>query len=243
MDSKIYNVQSKHIAVKITEEERINIFEKKIKSSDGREFGLVMEVQDIDNTEEQYTQTVAVAEVVGVGRKVSAIKIGDIVILDYLADVGNENLIEKTDEYKVISISAITEYEEEDIIIDANRRTMHDTPLAEKGEVKEASMVIAYVRDGIIHPSPPYLFCKYETPSEETDDDFAMWSSTLQKPAVVERELLFPHEGCDMPVGSMVMTEESNLFHRKLNGRLFDVLFSTDVFAFFEISEMDVFKL
>lgn len=221
------------ILVKISEELRKLIFGKPLVSTTGKEFFLVTKLKEEEGFDEYFAQGVSIGEVIEVGSNVKNIQIGDTVMLDYTADVNNDFLIEKTDYYKIVCVSAVTTYVEEDLIVPANRHKPRSTVVQRKGELLEGALVLAVVRDNVIMPNAPYIFMEYK---EQDVDEFVLakgnviWSRSIREP-VVEREVFFVPPGSDINPGDIVLIEEDDLFSRSLGDSSFDVAYDFKVIA------------
>lgn len=222
-----------NVLVKISEDIRRLVFEKPITDVKGREFFMVTKVKEEKGMDEYFAQGVSVGEITAVGSMVTNMRVGDTVILDYVADVNDEYLVTQTDAYKIVSANAITEYETEDLILPANRNKPRPTIVHKKGELKLGSIIIAIIRDSIITPNSPYILMEHK---QENVDEFYVkdgnvaWSRSKSQP-IVERKVLFVHEGCDISVGDTVIIEEDAIFSRALGDSDFDVAYSHDVIA------------
>lgn len=223
-----------NIFVKLTEEERAKIFERPITTSDGRHFQLMTQVPAEEGIDESFTQTVSVGVVVAVGSQVKGFKEGDVVIVDYTVDISHEFLVEVGDDYKIMSLNAITTYEEEDKIVDPNQRVKHSTVIHRAGDLKDPSMIIAYVRDGVIHPNFPYVFVEYiHVNEEEQSEESGLWIEG-EESKIADRKVLFSYKGSELLPDDIIIAESDAIFNRELNGQKFGVIYEHDIIGILE---------
>jgi co-chaperonin GroES (HSP10) len=227
-------IKDEFVFIRISEAERDNLFSKSITRTDGTVVKLFTGIQAAKGSEESYSQSVTLGEVVAVGDRVAGIRTGDTVILDYVVDLSPENEVETSPEGKTVCIRAVTTYKGYDNVVDANRRTPHPTVVHRTGEIDEFSMVIAAVRDGEVLPVKPYLFCAYvpqQSDWEARDGGSILTVDALGDDNVSERRVLYAYEGAEFGVGDIVLANNDGVFDRTLRGQRFDIIPEHEIFA------------
>lgn len=221
------------VLVKISEEIRRLVFEKTIVDIHGQKFFLVTKIKEEEGFDEYFAQGVSVGEVVSVGSNVTNIQVGDTVMLDYIVDVNNSYNVLVEQDYKIVSVNAITKYMKEDLIAPPNRKKSRSTIVHRKGELDEGSLVIAIIRGDVIIPNSPYLLMEYK---EENLDEFfeqsgaVVWSRSKSTP-IVERKVLFVPENSEYKPGDILLIEEDAIFSRSFGDSKFDVAYEHEVIA------------
>lgn len=208
------------------------MFEKEITRDDGEVIYLVTGIQAQAGFEKSYEQSISVGEVVLVGSGVNDIKAGDLVILDYMVDLLPEIIVSKNEQEKIVCLDLTTEFYDKKVFVDANRRTPHPTIIADKGQMKKATLLIAYVRDGVINPVWPYVFLEHvPPPSEFQVDGSGSFFTLIEEEQMVERKVLLVNKNTDFKAGEVILCDSDHIFPRELNGKKFDVIFQTDIAA------------
>lgn len=225
-------VKPKHVLVRLSKADRRSLFEKPILLPDGRSAFMTIEEEAGKNFDKSYSQSVSVGTILAVGSEVTIAKPGDIALLDYIVDHTENFRISNDNGDKLVSISTETKFYKADLIIDANRRTPKPTPVHKKGELEEATLLIAVVRRGTIYPLFPYVFLNHKRAEKKykQDENSPVWSAEIEE-SIIEREVLFSHEGSEFKKGDMILCESEHVFERQLHGQEFDVIFEQDIVA------------
>lgn len=224
-------VKNEYVIIRIKQEDRDNLFSKMIVRNDGTMARLFTAVEAEKNSEESYSQSVTIGEVVAVGKDVVGIQAGDTAIMDYTVDVSEEYIVQELSDGKLVCVRAVTTYKTTDCVVDANRRTPHPTVVHRTGEVDEFSMVIGAVRNGDVYAVKPYLFCEPHDGVGAWVKAGALYVVDTEREEVVERKVLHAYEGCGVKEGEVICVHTDGVFDRTLNGRRFDIVPMHEVMA------------
>lgn len=216
-----------NILIYLSEEERRKLFEKPIVNNEGKLIWLVTGIPADAGLDESFSQGLDVGIVMGVGRDVQGIEVGDTALVDYIVDLSEEYVVESDDRGKLVSLRARTIYETEDLIVDANRRTPHPTVVQRRGDLREPSMIIAVIRGKEILPNEPYIFFTHTDEGQDWRRTYSIY--TQEKPVVVRRKVVAVYPGSTFQAGDEILIEEEAIFDRMLAGNRFDIAFEHDL--------------
>ena len=196
---------------------------------------MFINVEAGETDDRRYTLNIQSAEVVAVSDEIKDIYPGDIALLDYLVSVDNEkNLIEKTDDYELRCINAVTTIHKEDQISYANRKTRRDQIIARKGEYDIISPVLGVIRGDELIARNPYIFLEHESNVKKRVSAAGLLYEEIEM--VYERRVL--SSGCeDVEADDILILSDFDVFHVKAGERKLDVVFSRDVKAKKELAE------
>lgn len=220
------------VLIKISEEERRKMFEKPIIRDDGETVFLVTNLPAAPGSDASYSQGVNTGTVIAIGKDVVGIEVGDLAILDYLVDITEDHIVLRNKEAKVVCLDSRTMYHEKTLIAEPNAQSPRPATVYKKGELKMATMIVAVVRDGVIIPRWPYVFLEHvERESEfKIDEGAKIFSLEEEESVIVERKVLLSSDD-DFKAGDMIMCESDDLFFRTWNNQLFDIIYSSHIFA------------
>lgn len=224
------------VLVRILEADRKALFEKPIRLPNGETAYMTIDDMEEKGVDRSFAQTVSVGVVIAVGAGVEGVQVGDHAIMDYIVDLTEEILVTRDRKGKVVCMTTETKFRKEDRIIDANRRTPKPTVDYLKGDLEEAPLLIAVVRDGVIHCMKPYTILKHIPYSVKyKEDDSPIWSFQ-EVTEVVHRNVKFVFDGSEHKPEEMVLCENSSIFERSMNGQPFDIIFDFDILATINLS-------
>ena len=126
--------------------------------------GVFVQLEEMTEADDGYSSVFArTGEVVAVGTGgASWLKVGDTVILDFMADNQQGNVVLWECNEKVINLSANTEYYGSDVVDYASRQFSRDQITAKSGEIKNMSLIIAAIRGNEIIANDPYVILKHD---------------------------------------------------------------------------------
>lgn len=148
--------------VAIKKEQRKGMFEKAFVRDDGTTGVLITGIKKDrtdDGAERQFINT---AEVVAVGDRVKGVQVGDTAILDYLVSNDDTIRIHEDDTAEYYSVRANTTYEPQDVLMDITAKRDVPMYLCRKGEIKEVSQIIGFIRGEDIFAMEPFLLLSFE---------------------------------------------------------------------------------
>jgi len=168
MDFSKVKPMPERVILKISGQNRNELFTKKYVRPDGSTYSLIVTVDEKDGYDRKSTIFVRTAEVIAVGRKVRNIEVGDIAIMDYLVDNDKSVLLGWDGEDKYVSVYGNTTYYEKDFWAYADRKNPRDILVAKKGNIKKVAQILGVVRSGKIYANDPYVFLEYRSKKKET---------------------------------------------------------------------------
>lgn len=218
-----------NVLVRVSEAERRKMFEKPITRDDGSVVNLIIGIQAEHGFEDVFAQAVSIGEVVMVGSNVTDMEVGDLVLLDYIVDTMLDIIVSKNDEEKVVCLDTKSEFYDRTYIVDANRRTPQPTIVYNKGEMKSASLIIAYIRGDNIYTRWPYVLLEHVAPKSEFEMKGKFFEVAPEEEGMTERTILLPSDRSRYRTGQRVACQAEHLYSRELNGKKFDVIFDGDI--------------
>lgn len=241
-------VLGNRVFVRITKENRENIFSKEITRNDGSKVKLFLTVdakEDEDRKSALFVQT-GIIEGVGDGAyndedgsfiDVGDIRIGDTAILDYQVCNLDRQLVSSDDNGDVYWISATTTYHTYDNIVYANRRNpkmpQRDQIAFKKGDYNELSMLLGIVRNDKLIARSPYVFLEHQTNIIGITTKQGIYYE--EKHRVLNRRILaVSNESTSkfgMKEGETVLIDDADIFTVKFGNRTVDCIHDNDVLA------------
>lgn len=223
-------VKPYHILIKISESERDKLFNKRLKTDDGRILSILQDIVHSSDTDDFFSQDVNAAEVIEVGEGVTSIQKGDTVIIDYLVDTTDEYTAWEEWAGKFCVLDIRTLYYTKDLMIPASQKTKVDTFVFKAGEMDSYSFVIAVIRNNVVIPNSPYIFTEHKDSAKDEFSNGIQYSETEKH--IIKRKLLFGHPNCKLPIGKEVILESDFIFFRKIGETVFDICFESDVVGY-----------
>lgn len=223
-------VKSHHILVRVSESERDKLYNKRLKTADGRILSILQDIQQDADTDAHFSQDVNAAEVVGIGEGVDGISIGDTVIIDYLVDTTDEYTAWEEWEGKYCLLDTRTVFYENDKIVPATRNTRVDTYVYKKGEMDSFSPVIAVIRGNTVTPRYPYIFTEHRDAAKDEVSNGIKYTEFEKH--IIRRKLLFAHSQSQLPIGKEMLLESDFIFFRRIGEIVFDICFESDVVGY-----------
>jgi hypothetical protein len=220
-----------HIYVRMSEQDRVRIFEQEVKRGDGKVVTLTIDTQAGKGEDKAYSQSLSIGTVIAIADNISGISVGDIAILDYTIDHSDELIIVEKEDEKIVRVDTRTLYEHETLIADANRRNSGPKVVYYKGDLKNQTLLIATIgKDGSIKPSFPYLVLEHRKKKDEFVIQNNEWVPNEEDP-FTDRKVVAVWEGSDYKPGDEVICEESGIFDRQINETYFDIVSEKDIAA------------
>jgi hypothetical protein len=170
MDFKSLKPMPDRAIVKISAQDRADIFTKKYSRPDGSTYSLIVTVDEEKGFDRKATLFVRTAEVISVGRQVRNVEVGDIAILDYLVD-NDENIVLGWDGGdKYVSVRALSTYYKHDGWVYASRdqKQPKDIRVFKKDALFEASQILGCIRGDKLVANDPYVFIEHRTQGKRT---------------------------------------------------------------------------
>lgn len=217
------------LIIELRESDRERIFLSKVKIKGGKKtINLIKDFQARKTTDKSYSQTLCFGKVVGTASDVTNFKVGDWVIIDYLADHDEKNIVEKNDAYKRIIIVANDTYHTDDLIIPSNNPDKRDKYSYAVGDVDEISSVLAKISDGRIVPCGNLVMCVHH----DDDKDIKKIPGIeydYERAKVVGR--VVAHAGSDgiLKKGDYILADPQKIFPFIWHKHKYDFLYFSDV--------------
>lgn len=219
-----------NILIKVSESERDKLYNKRLKTADGRILSILQDVEHAADTDEFFSQDVNAAEVIAVGEGVDFIKVGDTVIIDYLVDTTPDFTAWEEWTGKFCVLDTRTIYYDHDKMVPASRHTKVDAFVYRKGEMDSYSFVIAVIRGNTVIPNAGYIFTEHKDSSKDAFSNGIEYAE--HEKHIIKRKLLFGHPDCKLPIGKEVILESDFIFFRKIGETVFDICFESDVVGY-----------
>lgn len=218
------------LLIKITRKQIDDLISKEITLNDGTKKRLFFEpiIHDA-GYEAKFRQNVSIAEVIGVGRDLHGVLIGDIVILDYLVSSDDTDVVGWIKGDQVISILANTTYHQKSAPI------IHGKAAWLKGDYDNISRILGVVRGDILVPFDPYVFLEYQS---DVLKILSMDGEAMRtKDKVYHRTVLATTEEGIYRCGDRVRVKSEDLFERDVNGMKISIAFEQDILCKLESND------
>lgn len=210
------------VLIRITKQQIEDLISKEIVREDGTKARLFFEPILFDQGyDKRFQQNVSVGEAVGVGCNVRSIKVGDILILDYLIGNLSDHLIGYFNKDQLISVLVDTTYHQTSSVLINGRQAWA------RGDFDNISMILGLVRGDQLIPFDPYIFMEYKPDYLKILN--ARGEATRSSEAVVEREVIAASEGSGYKCGDTIFLKKDDWFDREINGHKIAVCFRQDV--------------
>lgn len=246
MSKTTYKPLRGKVIVRILGSDRDKSTKKRFKKKDGSE-GFLYTTTSLKLTKDSYNMSqleemveadarkssvfvrTGIIEIVGAG--VTEFKVGDTCLLDYNVDNSQSVFIAWDGEDKLVSLPARTVYYTEDVVAYANQHYAKDQKVADKGQQKVVTLIVAVIRDGEIIANDPYVILKHQK-----EADFVVGKSNIlshNKPEIIEREVLavseYSQQEYGIKKGSTVMVREADTFDIVWDGQTVTAVDDVDV--------------
>lgn len=211
------------ILIKITRKQMDDLISKEIILDDGTKKRLFFEpILHDPGYDRRYRQNVSVGEIIGVGDNVGGVKVGDVIILDYLVSADEtDDLVGFFNKDRVISILAETTYHKDSAPI------IHGHAGWIEGDFDNISRILGVVRGDNLIPFDPYVFLEYK--SDLLKIVSIHGENIRSKESVYERTVLSVPEGCSYKSGDVIRIKNEDLFEREVNGHTISIAFKNDI--------------
>lgn len=210
------------VLIKITAKQMEDLISKEITKPDGTKTRLFFEPILFDKSfERSFQQNVSIGECIGVGSNVEDVKVGDIVILDYLVSGLLDDTVGWLSGDQIISIIAHTTYHKKSSTLINGRRAWA------AGDYDHISRILGLVRGDTLIPFDPYVFMEYK--SDYIKILSVRGEAMRSSEAVVTREVIASPEDCLWKCGDKIFLKKDDWFDREVNGRKIAVLFKNDI--------------
>ena len=144
------NLSSNKLIVSISESGRDEVFQKEIVTKGGKQLFFIKEMEAPFTNDKFYSQTVNMGVVEHVSPDVTNFKVGDVIIMENIADADPGNIIETFEGGKRIVLTANTEYYDHGRYDPPEGNSMTGKWYYKKGDIiwDKRSFVICIVRNG-----------------------------------------------------------------------------------------------
>ncbi len=214
--------------LKISKDEKRKIFETDIETDNGDVISFFKAMEAGSETDEYYSQSVYVADVIQVAGDVDNLKVGDVVVVDYMADSAENKVAYYEGEEKVILLDVNTIFHTDDKIAFASMNSRMDTYTWRKGDVDTQSWIYAILRDGILAANNDYVLLEHKnlTWLAETKSGFSFFETEGD---MVIRKVIASSPGSGVKVGDIIVVETYALLERSVQNFNFDIIMNIDI--------------
>ena len=210
------------ILIRITKQQIEDLISKTITKDDGTKVKLFFEpIHFSEGYDRRYQQNSSVGEVIGIGRNIREIRVGDTVILDYLVSNNSDDVIGYFNGDQILSILAHTTYHENSSVLINGRRAWA------KGDFDYISRILGIVRGDTLIPFDPYVFIEYK--SDYLKILNLRGENVRDSTVVLDREVIAAPEGCEYKCGDKIKIKKDDWFDREVSGRMIAVLVRQDI--------------
>lgn len=224
----IKKVRPGSVLVKISKDEKRKIFETDFTNAEGETVSFIKALEAGSETDEHFSQSVYIADVIMVGKDVKHIQPGDIVAIDYMADTEEKRECYFDGKDKVVILEAETIYHTDDMIAPASMNSRMDTYTWRKGDVDTQSWIYAIYRNGILVPNIGYILLEHKNLTWEGTTKSGLTYFETEGDIVV-RKVIGATEDCRVKAGDTIAVETFALLERSIEGYNFDVIMSIDL--------------
>lgn len=232
---KLKKIKPGTVLVKISRDEKRKIFEADWENETGETVSFIKSLAAGSETDEFYSQSVYVADVIQVADDVTRIKVGDIVVIDYLADSEDKKIAYYENGEKIISLDADTKFHTEDRIAFASMNTRMDTYTWRIGDVDTQSWIYGIYRNGILIPNNDYILLEHKNLTWQGTTKSGLTYFDTEGDIVVRKVIGVP-ENSPVKVGDVIAVETFALLERSIEGYNFDVIMTIDLLGTVEIN-------
>lgn len=223
------------IFVRITKENRENIFSKEIVRHDGSKTKLFLTVDAKDEEDRKSELFIQTGIVEAVGDTVEGINVGDTAILDYQVCNLKSQLVKEDEDGQVFWINPTTTYYDHTQVIYKNRshEMSRDTIVYNKGDYDDISMLLGIIRNEELIPLSPYVFLTHETPIVMVVTKSGILSEERHR-LLYRNIIAVSEESTDnftVKNGDTVLVDDADIFSVKVDGKKVDCLFDRDIMA------------
>lgn len=225
---KISNIAAGTVLILISAEEKRKIFETDITGDNGLVISLVTSLKAGSDTDEHFSQSVQLGEVIAIADDVDNMVVGDIVVLDYIADAKDDHIAYFDGEDKVISLLAKTCFHTDSKMVFASMKTRRDTYSWREGDVDKLSLIYGFYRDGLLVPNDHYIFLEHKNLTWEgtTPGGITYWDHESDNTI---RRVIAAAPGGPYKTGDLVLTQVQHLYERSIKNMNFDVVMVNDI--------------
>ena len=219
-----------YVLVKITKEARESLFNKKIKTDDGREVLLFVAGDKGADDESMSQYFVSCGEIVSVGSNVKEIQPGDLGLIEYVCDNDPSIIVGYDGEDKIIAVRAVTTYCNKEHKISGGNKT-RDQIVSSAGDYEElASLYGAFHGEKLIAVEP-FVFLNYEDNKQLKVNAGGILYEDTQKMIVRKILSASPNskENYNIKEGDNVLVDDFDIFTIEYNGAKVTAINDVDV--------------
>lgn len=210
------------VLIRITKQQIEDLISKVIKKDDGSTCRLFFEpLHFSEGYEKRFQQNVSVGEVIGVGKNVTNIKVGDVAILDYLTSNLSDHLIGYFNGDQLISILANTTYHKNSAPLINARRAWA------KGDFDNISLILGIIREDRLIPIDPYVFVEYESDFLKILNDIGQ--AVRSTDMVINRTVIAAPDDSIFKCGQKIFLRRDDWFYREVAERKIAICFKQDI--------------
>lgn len=151
------------VLVKMSKDDKMSLFKKKILRTDGQLVDLFVNVPAEKDDARASELFVTTGLVCAVGLGVADVRVNDVALLDYNVDNDDSIIISYDGGDKLIIVDAVTTYHDGDHIISASRKSSRDQVVWFRGDYDQTTNVVGVIRDDQIIAIDPFVFLEHES--------------------------------------------------------------------------------
>ena len=218
------------VLVKITKEAREALFNKKIKTNDGREVLLFVAGDKGADDESMSKYFVSCGEIVSVGENVEEVKTGDLGLIEYICDNDPSIIVGYDGEDKIIAVRAVTTYCNKEHKISGGNKT-RDQIVSSIGDYEETSSLYGAVTGDKLIAIEPFVFLNYEDNKQLKVNAGGILYEDTQK--MIVRKILSASrnskENYNIKEGEGVLVDDFDIFDIEYNGNKITAINDRDI--------------
>lgn len=216
------------VLVKIDKDNKRKVFETDLENASGEKLSLIKALEAGSESDEYYSQSVYIGEVILVADDVKHIIAGDLIVLDYLADTDEKKIAYFKDGEKYILLDVHTKYHTEDRIAYASMRSRMDTFTWRKGDVDTQSLVYAILRNGLLIANNDYILLEHRNLTWEGKKQSGLTYFETEGDIVVRNVISAPEHSA-VKAGDIIVVETFALLERSIDKYNFDIVMEIDL--------------
>lgn len=216
------------VLVRINKDDKRKVFEVDMENANGEIVSMITSLAAGSETDEYFSQSVHVGDVMAVADDVTLFKKGDVAVLDYLVDSEEKYIAYIENDEKYIVLKADTTYHQDDRIAYASMNQRTDTFTWRKGDVENPSLLFGLIRDGLLIANNDYILLEHKnlTWKGNNKTGLSFWETEGD---MVIRKVISAPASSKVKAGNMIVVETFALLERSIQNYNFDIVMEIDL--------------
>ncbi len=212
------------ILIKIPRANWNSLFSKWIKTPEGKEVELFIDIAEASGFDRKFQQNVSVGMVVAVGENVEGVIPGDMAIIDYIVTGSDDYTVGFVKGDRIVCVDAITTYHKEDSIVNLNGMNTY-----KEGDFDEISPLYGIVRNKVAYSREPYVFLFHEDPTKMVVSENGLSRQIVEE--FCTRTVMASNEKSIAKAGDKIRCNSNDITERIVNNCTLSVIFQQDIIA------------